>query len=353
MGKSIFKTFKFSLSINWFFRVWMGLYILGFYGCKVNHPTPEQPMEPMVGENRVIILNEGNFMFGNGSISVIDKKTGSVTNDVYQSQNGVPLGDVPQSMIQYNGLGYIVVNNSGKIEVVDLKDFSSVKTISGFTSPRQMTIVNQNPLLAWVTDLYANKIWEIDLQAGIIQREIPLMGWSENIFYSNSEVFILNKSDSVIHVLDANTGALKTTLNVGGSIIDFKQWSSSELMVLSKKGLYKLDMDLVSFLPVYSFDSSRTALRMAVDTVQELVYFIDNDVFVFDPSSLQPKVEVFLSKSLVFSFYGLEVDSENNSVYVTNTKDFVQKGEVIALDVNGNELAKYLVGVNPQFLVFD
>ena len=82
----------------------MGLYILGFYGCKVNHPTPEQPMEPVVGENRVIILNEGNFMFGNGSISVIDKKTGSVTHDVYQSQNGVPLGDVPQSMMEHNGI---------------------------------------------------------------------------------------------------------------------------------------------------------------------------------------------------------------------------------------------------------
>ena len=50
--------------------------------------------------------------------------------------NGTPLGDVVQSITQFNNNAYVVVNNSNKIEVIDITNFSSIATITGFTSPR-------------------------------------------------------------------------------------------------------------------------------------------------------------------------------------------------------------------------
>ena len=152
---------------------------------------------------RVIVINEGNFMFGNGSISVIDSQTEEVAQAVFKVKNGFPLGDVPQSILMRDSLAYIVVNNSGKIEVVRSDDFSSVKTITGFTSPRHLTVVNESGSIGWVTDLYANKIWKVDLTNGKIIGNIPSKGWSENILSWRDKVLVLNKKDSVINVFDA------------------------------------------------------------------------------------------------------------------------------------------------------
>ena len=92
-------------------------------------PQTDDNETPIAGSQRVVVLNEGNFMFGNGSVSVIDNSIEQVSNEAFKQANGYPLGDVPQSLMVHDSLGYIIVNNSGKIEVVDWADFKSVKTI--------------------------------------------------------------------------------------------------------------------------------------------------------------------------------------------------------------------------------
>jgi hypothetical protein len=84
----------------------------------------------------VFIINEGNFGSGNGSVSFFYPDSMSVVNDIFYTANRRPLGDVPLSMNIVAGEGWIVVNNSGRVEVVDLSDFTSKATVGGLTSPR-------------------------------------------------------------------------------------------------------------------------------------------------------------------------------------------------------------------------
>ena len=65
--------------------------------------------------------------------------------------NDRPLGDVAEAMKVYNMKGYIVVNNSNTVEVVSLPDFKSVKSITGFNSPRNIEFIDSNK--AYVTNL--------------------------------------------------------------------------------------------------------------------------------------------------------------------------------------------------------
>ena len=55
--------------------------------------------------------------------------------------NSRPLGDVPYSMGIDGSRIYIIVNNSGKIEVAGMNDMRSVTTISKIASPRYISFI--------------------------------------------------------------------------------------------------------------------------------------------------------------------------------------------------------------------
>src|SRR5665648_62997 len=84
----------------------------------------------------VFILNEGNFRWGNGSLSFYSYDSSKIYNDLFHTINGRPLGDVPNSMKTIGDKAYIVVNNSGKIEVINSNTLESLTTINGLISPR-------------------------------------------------------------------------------------------------------------------------------------------------------------------------------------------------------------------------
>ena len=149
---------------------------------------------PNLSHKGFFVLNEGAFTLGNGSISFYDTAEKKMYNKVFEAINKRALGDVVQSMSFHKGLGFIVVNNSGTIEVVDSTTFSSIKTISKFTSPRYLVFHNNE---MYVSDLYANEISIVDLASFEIDRTIEVEGWVEEILVVDARLFCSYLNDSM------------------------------------------------------------------------------------------------------------------------------------------------------------
>ena len=124
-----------------------------------NDDDEQEPIDVQAAE--ILVLNEGNFGFGNASISLYNRESGAVRNKLFQANNlGRPIGDVLQSTIRLGDKLFLVVNNSSKIEVVDVATFRSIGNIAPLNSPRYILPIDSST--AYVSDLYEDKIYVID-----------------------------------------------------------------------------------------------------------------------------------------------------------------------------------------------
>ena len=98
----------------------LSILTLTFFSCKkenIDEPIPSTSFS--ADANGIYICNEGNFTFGNATITYTKGTEIETIQNVYKIANDENLGDVGQSMTKINNKIYIVVNNSSKIEVVE------------------------------------------------------------------------------------------------------------------------------------------------------------------------------------------------------------------------------------------
>lgn len=110
------------------------------FSCEKEVPEVEEDTGYTHG---AFITNEGAFGSSNGSLSYFDLDSLTVQNNLFNQVNSRPLGDVVQSFSVHNNRGYIVVNNSQKVEVVDMETFNSLGVIEGLSYPRHFLGVSE------------------------------------------------------------------------------------------------------------------------------------------------------------------------------------------------------------------
>ncbi len=170
-----------------------------------NSITP--PDETINESASVFILNEGLYGQNNSSITYYDTKSKKVEEDVYfMANNGAFLGDNANDMEIFGERAYITVDNSNKLEVLNLRNFKSEGFIDVGSggSPREVVIFNSST--GFFTSLYLDKVFKFDpdqktltgsLETGSRPEGLVLAG--NNLFVANSG-FGLEKTVSVISV---------------------------------------------------------------------------------------------------------------------------------------------------------
>ena len=143
-----------------------------------------------ISSGSVIIINEGNFNHGDADLSVYNPSTKTISNNVFSQENGFALGDVAQSLYLIGDTAFIVMNNSQKVVVAKVsQNFKYIASISlPNASPRYFLPVDGHR--AYVTELYANKIWVVDYKADTLIKSIPVTGWTEQLISLGGKIYV-------------------------------------------------------------------------------------------------------------------------------------------------------------------
>ena len=318
-------------------------------------PTTPVNIQPAKG---VFIINEGAFNFGNASVSYYDFKNKSIRNKIFQTANNHSLGDVLQSMTIWKNQAYLVLNNSNKIELVDVQNFSSRKTIGPFTSPRYLLPINSQK--AYVSDLYADWIYVLDLQTNSKIDSIYFKGWSEEMLLWEEEVFVTNPSfydqatTDKIYIINTNTNQVIDSITVGFSPLSIQLDKNKKLWVLCEGhqssgkfgGLFQINPSTRIVEQSFSFTNfeSSNAQRLKINPTKDTLYFSRKHIYQMpiDASSL-PNEALILAEGR--DLYGLAIHPNSGEIFIGESGFFQQKGKVFIYNQEGKLQNSFIAGV--------
>ncbi len=337
--------------------------VLMFSACKKDEeeaPT-EYPVLP-----KVLISCEGGFNASNASISTYEIDSKTTVNNAFEDANGFMLGDILQSLYTQDDKVYAVMNNSNKIEVMDLNTLSSEGTIEGTGFSRYMSDAQGS--LAYASDLFGD-MHILDLESQETFNVIPTQGnTTGEIKTVDDKAFVCFESADFVRVINTQSHLTSSDIVVGRTPVAIEEDAEGMLWVMSTGFWYDADNN---WEPVQD-DAKLTRIDPANETVLMSVDFDDdsglfdiemlpdglsfylihqNDVKVVD--CLTGEVSVAEDFDLEGPFYGkIGVDPANADLYISEYGDFSSPGTVQRYRTDGTLRDEITTGIAPNGFIF-
>lgn len=332
---------------------WLGSLMFLLNSCEdpVIGPPPVAPN----GGERVAVLCEGNFMWGNAKLDVIsnDSSGAKIWNNAFEAVNKKPIGDVLQSALVAGNNLFLAVNNSGKVLAIDPISLKQTKSNTTLKSPRNLLMVGDR---LWVSDLYANKISILDTSNLKTVKEIAMPGWTEDMVSWGNYVAVAAYRGEVL-LLNASTQAVERTLKVDSGALHLAVDAASQLWVgCSANGKASLSafalgqIDIVEVVQwkmqgdLGSIQLSRNGGTLFVSR--------RNKIWSFNADAQSEANMLVLIDPKVTQLYGYYFDALANVFYFADAKDYVSNGVVVRYPMD-DPLKKsvHATGVNPSGFV--
>lgn len=311
----------------------------------------------------LFIICEGNFQYGNATLSFYNPSINEVENEIFFRANGMKLGDVAQSMVIHEDKGWIVVNNSHVVFAINIDTYKEMGRIENLTSPRYIHFISDDK--AYISQIWDNRIFIVNPLTysivGYIQiPDMPLSSGSTEQMVQIGKYVYCNcwSYQNRIIKIDTETDEVVDQLMVGIQPNSLVKDRYDRLWTITDGGyenspygyeipaIYCIDTNSFSVSEVFYLKHGDSPSEIQINGSGDTLYWINNDVWQMNVNDLKlpetPFIEFRDTK-----YYGLTVNPENNDVYVADAIDYTQQGLIYRYNASGELLDEFYVGVTP------
>jgi YVTN family beta-propeller protein len=280
-------------------------------------------------------------------------------NDIFYNINERPLGDVPNSMTIYGEKAYIVVNNSGKIEIVEKNSLKSTGTITDLISPRIIKVITGRT--AYVTSLYSDSVAIVDISINAITGYINIRRSSESVELSGNKAFIANWSGgNEIIIVNTQTNKVSDSIIVAKEPESMAIDKNGKLWVLCTGGYQNKDFPELIRINTYTNEIEKRFVfpdkfafpsNLQINGQKDLLFWLDSGVKKMSIGAIELPVMVFIPQKRNY-FYKMGVDPVSGEVFVTDARDFQHNGLVFRYNSLGSVIDSVVSDIIPGSLCF-
>ncbi len=311
------------------------------YSCKEDDPAIVE-----TSGSKILIANEGNFGWGEGTLSIYYEDSETIEDELYSKKNNESLGNVFQSIAFINEQYFFVVNNSSKVVVAN-KELDKIGEINGLTSPRNIYQVSDNK--AYITDLYANAISVLDLKSLKVIGSIPCNGHSEEGIVKDGIFWFTTPETENIYAIDITKDLISDSINhIGWMPEGIIQTKDENIWVLGRGDASRgksANLSVINSNLGYTVNQIEgTPTSLTYDSVSNCLYYLNNGIWKVDLNDPSDRGNLWIEDNNKV-FYNLEVNPANGDLYVSDVKDFVSKSTIYRFSKNKALLNEFKAGI--------
>lgn len=344
-------------------------------GCDPKNEPPGPATTP--DPNNVFVLNEGQFQTGDGAVSLFNKTTKALIPDIFRQVNNAALGDVVQSMGVRSNRGYVVVNGSNKIEVVNLPDFKSLATINGLSQPRYFvsTSATKGYVTEWrgpYTGYLPGRLTFLNLStnsiatAGGVPLSVIVGRNPEEPVAAAGNIYVPNSLDNTVSIVDDEVGTLVGTLPVGDGPHTLVEDKNGNIWVLCSGFVTYINTppyvvqsspgSLVRFNPStpttqfkLTFPATGSPGGLHLNPARDQLYYRFGGVeYQLPITATALPTTPFIRRELT----GFGIDSRDNTIFGAVSPSYTSNGRIIRYQSTGAPIDSFEVKVGPNGFVF-
>lgn len=382
MKKSIFKNLSSALQ-HTCMAASVALLATGLFSCSKDEPADDGSTVELPNQ-RVYILNEGNWNMNNAGISLFDPTAGTLLyDDLFKTQNGLMLGDNAQDLVEYDNSVYVAVGGSNYLARLN-KALVEQARVSFAADPELQGSVRK---LAFHKGFVYASFWggvvaKIDASSLEVVAKLHIGHNLEGLAVCNGKLYV---ADSYDIVADPTTGYNNYIYQNMLYVVDIDKFqaegavtvASNPNLVMEHEGKVFViswgnyfDQGYMCQMVDPSANNNVTIIGAATHMTggKGKVYLVDSETdwstytvtnkwFAFDIKSKTVSEEPFLQNIpqglAKESVYVFETDPENGDFYIGVTHYSAANGDMFRFSKDGTLIGSFDTGgQNPRRVVF-
>lgn len=339
---------------------------VALFSCETKETEPAQPYD-----SGVFVVNEGNFLQNNGSISFIQPDSKTAITDVFQKENSRPLIGIINGYAEVDDKGIILVDNStdgqDAIEIVNARTFKSIASIKEVENPRNAIKVAANKAYVVCWDILnpdytynPGYILVIDLLTNKVTKKITLQNGAEGIVVVGNEAFVGNNpyvDKKEISVIDITKDEVTSKINIKGPASNLIVDANNKIWCSTGKDFLRINPGTKAIEATISTETAteKTPGKLVLNANKTTIYFdyahwaTGGEVYSFNISDATISTTTPIIKRTVT---GLGFDAKANVIYAGISPSYNQAGYAFRYKPTGELIDSVKVELAPSKFLF-